>query len=38
MLAELNRRLENDVAQERIDVRQELAKIVELRLRKLVMS
>jgi 2-oxo-4-hydroxy-4-carboxy-5-ureidoimidazoline decarboxylase len=36
MLAELNRRLENDVAQERVVVRQELAKIVELRLRKLV--
>lgn len=38
MLAELTRRLENDVVQERAVVRQELAKIVELRLRKLVMS
>ena len=38
MLAELNRRLENDVARERVVVRQELAKIVELRLRKLVTS
>jgi 2-oxo-4-hydroxy-4-carboxy-5-ureidoimidazoline decarboxylase len=36
MLAELTRRLENDAAQEQIEVRQELAKIVELRLRKLV--
>jgi 2-oxo-4-hydroxy-4-carboxy-5-ureidoimidazoline decarboxylase len=36
MLAELSRRLENDVAQEQVVVRQELAKIVELRLRKLV--
>lgn len=38
MLAELTGRLENDVVQERNVVRQELAKIVELRLRKLVMS
>lgn len=38
MLAELTRRLENDLVQERAVVRQELAKIVELRLRKLVMS
>jgi 2-oxo-4-hydroxy-4-carboxy-5-ureidoimidazoline decarboxylase len=38
MLAELTRRLENDVDQERVMVRQELAKIVELRLRKLVAS
>lgn len=36
MLAELTRRLENDVGQEQAVVRQELAKIVELRLRKLV--
>jgi len=38
ILAELQRRLENDAAHERVVVRQELAKIVELRLRKLVMS
>jgi 2-oxo-4-hydroxy-4-carboxy-5-ureidoimidazoline decarboxylase len=38
MLAQLNQRLENDVAHERVTVRQELAKIVELRLRKLVKS
>jgi 2-oxo-4-hydroxy-4-carboxy-5-ureidoimidazoline decarboxylase len=36
MLAELTRRLENDAAQEQAVVRRELAKIVELRLRKLV--
>lgn len=36
MLAELTRRLGNDVAQEQVVVRQELSKIVELRLRKLV--
>ena len=36
MLAELTRRLENDVAVERAVVRRELAKIVELRLRKVV--
>ncbi|GIH05433.1 hypothetical protein Rhe02_35000 [Rhizocola hellebori] len=36
MLAELTRRLENDAAQEQAEVRRELAKIVELRLRKLV--
>ncbi len=36
MLADLTRRLENDVAQEQIVVRQELTKIVELRLRNLV--
>jgi 2-oxo-4-hydroxy-4-carboxy-5-ureidoimidazoline decarboxylase len=36
ILAELTRRLENDVAQEQIVVRRELARIVELRLRKLV--
>ena len=38
MLAELTRRLGNDAAQEQIEARQELAKIVELRLRKLVTS
>lgn len=38
ILAELTRRLENDVAQERAVVRRELAKIVEVRLRKLMMS
>jgi 2-oxo-4-hydroxy-4-carboxy-5-ureidoimidazoline decarboxylase len=38
MLAELTRRLENDEVRERAEVRQELAKIVELRLRKLVKS
>ena len=38
MLAELGSRLENDVAREQVVVRQELAKIVELRLRKLVGS
>jgi 2-oxo-4-hydroxy-4-carboxy-5-ureidoimidazoline decarboxylase len=38
MLAELSRRLENDVAREQTEVRQELGKIVELRLRKLVAS
>lgn len=38
MLAELTRRLENEVAQEQVEVRRELAKIVELRLRKLVTS
>jgi 2-oxo-4-hydroxy-4-carboxy-5-ureidoimidazoline decarboxylase len=38
MFAELSRRLENDAAQEQFEVRQELAKIVELRLRKLVAS
>ena len=38
MLAELTRRLEHDPVQERAVVRQELAKIVELRLRKLEMS
>jgi 2-oxo-4-hydroxy-4-carboxy-5-ureidoimidazoline decarboxylase len=36
MLAELTRRLGNDAAQEQVVVRRELAKIVELRLRKLV--
>jgi 2-oxo-4-hydroxy-4-carboxy-5-ureidoimidazoline decarboxylase len=38
VLTELTRRLENDGARERLVVRQELAKIVELRLRKLVTS
>ncbi len=38
MLAELAGRLDNDEAQEQIVVRRELAKIVELRLRKLVTS
>lgn len=36
ILAELTGRLDNDVAQEQIVVRRELAQIVELRLRKLV--
>ncbi len=38
MLAELTRRLGNDAGQEQAEVRRELAKIVELRLRKLVTS
>jgi 2-oxo-4-hydroxy-4-carboxy-5-ureidoimidazoline decarboxylase len=38
MLAELTRRLGNDAAQEQAEVKRELAKIVELRLRKLVAS
>jgi 2-oxo-4-hydroxy-4-carboxy-5-ureidoimidazoline decarboxylase len=38
MLAELTRRLDNEAEQEQAEVRRELAKIVELRLRKLVAS
>jgi len=38
MLAEVTRRLDNDVAREQVEVRRELTKIVELRLRKLVGS
>jgi 2-oxo-4-hydroxy-4-carboxy-5-ureidoimidazoline decarboxylase len=38
MLAELTRRLENDATREQAEVKRELAKIVELRLRKLVTS
>lgn len=37
-LAELAKRLENDISAERVVVRQELSKIVGLRLRKLVAS